>query len=492
MFEMKTPEQAGVSSEDVMRFVNTLNQMGLATHGVLLMRGTSVFGEFYWKPFHRDYCHRMYSQTKSFVGVAVGLLLADGRLTLDDPVAAYFPDKAERELPENLRRLTIRNLLTMETCGRTGSWFECDDPDRVHWYMNDNSAHLPGGMRFEYDSPGSQVLCTLVERLSGLSFFDFLNQRLFSKMGAFQTASVLKTRNDDSFGDSAMLCTLRDIAAFARLLMNGGRWQGRQLIDEAYVRAATAPQVDNDEMGFDSWETRGYGYQIWCLRNQGFFFNGMGAQMTFCFPEKDLIFAVMSDNQGYPGAKSIIETAFQCCILDRMADAPLPENPEAYARCLALGEGLELARLAGPPHSAFAAELEGKSYACPENPTGITRFSFHFPSQDEGELHYTNAQGDKTLRFGLGKNVFDFFPQLGYSNDHAGLRTTDGFRYRCAASAAWREPRKLLIKVQIIDRYFGNMLAMFSFAGDTAVVRMHKSAEDFLQEYQGEFVARCL
>ena len=49
-----------------------------------------------------------------------------------------------------------------------------------------------------------------------------------------------------------------------------------------------------------------------------------------------------------------------------------------------------------------------------------------------------------------------------------------------------------MIKVQIIDRYFGNMLAMFSFAGDTAVVRMHKSAEDFLQEYQGEFVARRL
>ena len=63
---------------------------------------------------------------------------------------------------------------------------------------------------------------------------------------------------------------------------------------------------------------------------------------------------------------------------------------------------------------------------------------------------------------------------------------------RTTPPAAWREPRKLLIKVQIIDRYFGNMLAMFSFAGDTAVVRMHKSAEDFLQEYQGEFVARRL
>ncbi len=60
-----TPEQAGVSSRNVAKFINTLEKMGLNTHGVLLMRGNNIFAEYYWEPFTADFCHRMYSQTKS-------------------------------------------------------------------------------------------------------------------------------------------------------------------------------------------------------------------------------------------------------------------------------------------------------------------------------------------------------------------------------------------------------------------------------------------
>ena len=105
-----------------------------------------------------------------------------------------------------------------------------------------------------------------------------------------------------------------------------------------------------------------------------------------------------------------------------------------------------------PAHSVYERELHDKVYHCAENPTGITQFAFSF-NGDEGVLHYVNAQGQKELHFGLGKNTFGKFPQLGYSDEHAGAVTTNGFMYDCACSAAWREERKLLIKVQIIDRY---------------------------------------
>ena len=134
--------------------------------------------------------------------------------------------------------------------------------------------------------------------------------------------------------------------------------------------------------------------------------------------------------------------------------------------------------------------LEGKTYLCEENPTGITKFSFRFLTEDTGELHYTNAQGDKVLPFGIGKNVFCKFPQFGYSDEHAGLPGPEGFLYDCAVSAAWREEQKQLLKVQIIDRYYGKMLAIFSFREDYAVVRMTKTAEDFLSEYEGTFNAK--
>ena len=109
-------------------------------------------------------------------------------------------------------------------------------------------------------------------------------------MGTFKTAEILKTKNGDSWGDSALLCTLRDMASFGRLLMNGGVWQGERLMNEEYIREATSAIVCNDEIGFTGCFSHGYGYQIWKVEQDGFAFNGMGCQLTICLPKKDLIF----------------------------------------------------------------------------------------------------------------------------------------------------------------------------------------------------------
>ena len=490
MFEKITPEKAGISSAQVEAFIRRLDRRGLATHSVLLMRGDKIFGEFYWKPFHKDLCHRMYSETKSFVSVAIGLLIDDGKLSLDDRIACFFPDKYSRELPNYLKEMTVRQMLMMETCGYVPNWFENDEEDRVRLYMSENTSSVPAGMRFSYDSAGSQVLSTLVEQLSGKSLFDFLYDRVFIKLGTFKTATILKTKTEDSFGDSALLCTTRDMASFGRFVMNYGKWNAEQLISESYLRAATSPLTDSDELGFDDIDTRGYGYQIWCLGNGRFFFNGMGCQLTFCIPDKDLIFVITSDNQGYPAAKSLIYAAFEDLILDEIQSESLPEDPAAYASLCACSEMLHLMTLKGEKTSPAAKDISGRRYVCEDNTAGIREFTFTFAEDNTGVLCYVNEQGEKKLSFGLGRNVYGKFPQLGYSNEHAGLRTDDGFMYDCAVCAVWREKQKLLMKVQIIDRYLGNMLAMFSFRDNFAVVRMTKTAEDFLNEYVGEFVAR--
>ncbi len=489
MFEKITPEQAGVSSSAIQTYIRTLEKRGVVTHNLLLMKGDAIFAEYYWHPFHQDFCHRMYSQTKSFVGVAVGLLEEDGLLSLSDKIAKFFPDKICRELPENLANQTVRDMLTMQTCGKPPSWFSHSDPDRTRLYFEENAATLPSGMRFFYDSPGSQVLCALVERLSGKSLFDFLNERIFRHLGTFKTATILKTKTEDSFGDSALLATARDMASFGKFVMNYGIWNGKRLMNEAYLKAATSRVVDNNEDGFDSVFSHGYGYQIWRTEQNGFAFNGMGCQFTVCVPDRDLVMVYNGDNQGYNAASSWIVGGFFDLIVDQMGDSPLPENPSAYKKLEEMGKSLSLYAIDGEKTTAFAKELSGKEYICEENAAGIRKFSLHFFG-DRGEFRYTNAQGDKVLPFGMCENAFSKFPQFGYSNEHAGLPTTDGFLYDCAASAAWREEKKLLLKVQIIDKYFGNFLAVFSFQGDIATVTMQKHAEAFLKEYQGEIVAK--
>lgn len=488
MFKTISPEAAGISSDNVCKFIDTLNKRGLAMHSVLMMKGDNIFAEFYWKPFHKEFCHRMYSQTKSFVGVAIGLLEEEGKLALDDNIVKYFSDKIDNQLPNNLLHLTIKDMLTMQTCGDTPLWFYNEDSDRTHLYFNQNKAKMYSGMRWKYDSPGSQVLSNLVERVSGESLFDYLTKKIFSKLGAFKTAQILKTRNGDSFGDSALLCTTRDIATFARFVMNYGVWNGERIMNENYLKTATSKLVDNRESGFEGIFTSGYGYQIWRYGESGFAFNGLGGQFTVCIPEKDFIFTCTADNQGYDGATDLVLTALNDIIIDNL-DKPLAENSNKQNKIENLQNNLKLCFASGKIFSKTSAIISDKRFICDKNSTSIKEFCFSFKDDLTGEFRYTNSQGEKTLPFGIGKNVFTKFPQYGYSNTEAGVITTDGFMYDCAVSGAWTEESKFVLRIQIIDKYFGNLFCSFSFKGNKATVRMIKHAEAFLDEYNGEFTA---
>ena len=484
MFEKITPEQAGVTSSDVKGFIRFLEDNGCVMHSLLLMKGDKLFGDFSWKPFSSTENHRMYSQTKSFVGVAICLLVQEGKLSLDDRVASFFPDRIAPDADPQLLTLTVRQMLTMETGSCQKSWFRTREKDRVSFYFNFESQPYKPGLIYQYDSAGSQVLSSLAERISGMKLLDYLRSRLFDKMGTFKNAEMLGIANGDSWGDSAMLCSPRDMASFGRLLLNGGSWNGEQLIDPGLVRLAVSRQVDNDETGFYNVESAGYGFQIWRLKN-GFWFRGMGGQLTLCIPEKDLICVCTGDNQGFGAFSALFVAGFNEFIFNRAGD-PKPEDPAAFADLCALGDSLSLAVCHGENDSPCRSELDGRVWSCPENPMGISRFSVKFSDGGRrGEFLWSNEQGEKRLGFGVGFNVFTRFPQLGYSDGVGGQLSGDGFMYKCAVSAAWREERKFALRVQVIDRYFGNLFILISFGDDGAALCMNKTAEHFFDEYKG-------
>ena len=490
MFEKITPEQAGISSKAITDFIQKLEKRGAATHGFLMMKGDKIFAEGYWKPFHQDFCHRMYSQTKSFVGVAIGLLEEEKKLSLDDKIVDYFSEKIDGEIQPYLAEQTIREMLMMTTVGASSSWFVSDDSDRTHMYLNKQRRMHPSGTLWSYDSPGSQVLSSLVEKLSGKSLLAYMKEKLFDKMGTFQTATILKTPNGDSWGDSAMVCTLRDMASFGRLVMNYGIWNGERLMNEGYLREATSKLVDNQEDSHYSSYHQGYGYQIWRVCGNGFAFVGMGDQLTVCYPDKDFLFACTSDNQGTSLIREMIFAELEDSFVDKIQKTPLPENSVAQRELETLVSKLKLRSAKGASDSSFRKELNGKEYVCQDNPMGIIKFSFHFSDETRGEFRYTNAQGDKVLPFGVNHNVFGKFPQLGYANEYGRVPTTNGFMYDDAVSMAWLDEKKLILFVQIIDKYFGNMSAEFSFKGKEAYAYFTKTAEYFLTEYQGALVGK--
>ncbi len=480
-----TPESKGISSEAIAEFIDQLEQYRIALHSVIIARGDDIVYEQYWEPFHADFLHRIYSSSKSIVALAVGFAEQDGLLSLDDPMSKFFAKELEGQEDLNMHEQTVRHMLMMSTCKPQENWFVRRPEDRVHLYFQNPNTHLtrPSGTLFEYDSTGSFVLGALVERLTGKPMMEYLKEKFMRRIGVSEDVYCLTCPGGHAWGDSGVMFRATDFLKVARFVLNKGRWEGEQILNEKFVTDATSKQIHNDMTDGGIYCRQGYGYLFWMTYHNAFCFLGMGSQIAICVPDKDLILIVNGDtHQGVAVPECIIAEQFFRLIVDGAQDTSLTENPAAQA---ALKAPRKLISAVGDTYVPFQDKINGVEFEMKENRMGITKFSLHFDGEGHGRFDYTNAQGDKSIPFGMCENVFDKFPQEGYSDDVGSVRTKD-FYYRCAASAAWVEPQKLFLKVQIIDRYFGRLDVTLGFLNEDRVgVWMTKHAEDFLNEYAG-------
>lgn len=455
--------------------MNELNRRRLNFHSILITKDGNTLYEEYRKPFGPDQPHRMYSVTKSFVSMAIGCLADEGKIDLDDQIIKYFPDKQPTEISREMSEQTIRHMLMMSTSISGFNWFLPEVKDRVKFYFAQKPVK-PSGTLFDYDSTGSYVLGVLVERLSGMKLLDYMKHKFLNAIGGFENAQLLETPDGTAWGDSALLCTTRALERFARFVMQDGKWEGKQLISPDYVQKAKSCQTTNCLDGTNLCNNYGYGYQIW-MTERGFAFDGMGGQHALCMPEENLIFVCTGDNQyNYEYMEILYDAVFRY-LMPLEKEYPSPS---------------ELMVQQGAYSSLFADRINGKWYICKDNEMGLKKFRFVFTG-NEGTLEYVNAQGEKKLHFGFGYNVFEKFPQRGYSDGRGNVHDESSqFLLDCAVSGAWIEEQKLFLRVQIVDRYFGSTMMTFGFRDETTVgVRMVKCAEDFLNEYNGRAIAYC-
>ena len=489
MLERVLPEQVGVSSADIQKYISVLEQAQLSTHDIMMIRHGKVFYENYWAPFHKEFQHRMYSVSKSFVSIAVGFLEQEGKLKLTDKIVDLFAPKIVENAGGNVKYQTVRDMLMMSTGfpEEYMDWFSLKTADRLKAYF-DESGHggttrVPGAT-FVYDSWGSFVLGSLVEEMTGMNLMDYLREKVFDRIGVSKGAYCLKCPGGHSWGDSAVMCTAEDLARVVLFTMNLGEWEGEQILNKEYLRTATSNLIDTDRQGYLAPSSYGYGYQIWHVRENSFWFHGMGCQYGIAVPEKDMVFVINADNQGIPHAESCIIDRFFEEVVDHVQDGPIEENPEAYQALMNYSKSLKLFSYSGSVEDTWSRKISGKKFRLNENSMGIEWVKFTFDG-DEGMMEYKNAQGEKKLAVGIDKNVFGKFPQEGYS-DLVGTIPAPGHYYDCAASAKWTHENKLAILVQIIDKYFGRLHIRVAFMDDGIIaLDMNKVAEDFLDEYVG-------
>ncbi|MBQ6804006.1 MAG: serine hydrolase [Clostridia bacterium] len=480
MIGRTSPREAGLEEKWIRRFLYKMQYEGVNLHSVLLLRGNDIFFEKYWAPFDADKIHRMYSVTKSFVSMAVGCLIDEGKIALSDPIVKFFPDKLPENVPEFMQEQTIEHMLMMSTCQADGhSWFTPGVYDRTKFYFA-QKPDKPAGTNFHYDSNGSYILGALVERISGMKLLDYMKEKFLNRIGGFESAQMLETPDGVAWGDSALLCTPRALMNFAKLVMNLGAWDGEQLISRDYVANAISVKTTNNLEGSVHRNRYGYGYQIWRTNENSFSFNGMGSQFAICVPDKDFIFVCTADTQLN---SEVDNPAIFRAVFDELVHH-LDGEEEHFN--YDLQSEAQLSVSLGEKESAFQQEVNGATFRCDENPMGIKWFRLSWDEKNQGCFIYENAQGEKKLPFGMKENIFCKFPQLGYSNDNGNVHELNGFMYDCAVSAGWVEPQKLQLRVQIVDRYFGILIITFGFRKDGVVgVKMMKRAEDFLTEYNG-------
>lgn len=482
VFTYASPESVGIPSAEIEACIRELEAQELYMHSFMVIRHGKIVAEGYWKPFHKEFRHRMYSVSKSFVTGAIGLLVEEEKIKLSDRVCTYFPEYPEESLHPYVKDTTIRDLLIMATPYELSYSFKITEWVESFFTGKPNK---PAGTVFCYDTTASFMLNVLVERITGQPYMEYLYDKILHKLDFSKNVKCIKSPDGYSWGGSGVLCTTLDLAKYAYIFLKGGKVNGEQLLSESFVKEAISKQIESDTFGHGGniYTAMGYGYQIWRTEDNGFVFNGMGNQHAFCYPDKDLMIICTADNQGkQPDTARVLRTAVREHIVHVCAEKTLPENPAAQKSLTDMLGALELMMPKGETKSKHAEKINGVTYKLIENNLGWEWVRFEF-GETEGTMYYKNARGEKSLTFGYGNYVPGELPETHYDGDAIGTPLGRGYRY--VGAGVWPEETHLLLRFNVIDDYIGNLTFSFAFTGDRIGFRASKFAENFLHDYEG-------
>jgi CubicO group peptidase (beta-lactamase class C family) len=438
-------------------------------HSLLLLHKDKLIAEGYYAPYTADTLHRMFSISKSFSSIAIGLLEAEGQLALSDKICDYFSEYVSEDTHPWILEMTIRDMLMMRTCHAATTYKINMQSDWVESFFKVAPTH-PSGKLFHYDTSSAHTLCALVEKLTCTDLLSYIKKKL-APLGFSEESYMIKDPFGVSMGGSGLVAKPMDILKFGYLLMH----EGLGLVPAEYIRQATANLTPTSMTAPLPSESCGYGYQIWRNERGGFVCYGMGGQFVICLPEHDLICVTTADTQGMAGGNQLIYDAFYEEILDHITSDALPENAAAQQELNALLENLAIAPLNGSTHSSFAGKINSKAYQLIENPTGFSKISVEFCTGEDngteyGVLHYTLHEKDCELHFGIGNMQYGTFPL---------------YNMKYAASAEWLAEDTLYIRAHIIDEYVGSVRFELTFGDKDVTVFMRKVEESLFSEFNG-------
>lgn len=324
-FVRATPESQGISSDLFTALLRELDaSKDTEMHHFMALRHGKVICECNFAPYPKGMWHITHSMCKSITGMAIGMLIEEEKLKLDENIYDIFPDHINAFSKIFRPVITVENLLTM-TSGVTFN--ESGIVSGNDWLGSFLNASVNGkpGTEFQYNSLNTYVLSAIVTKRTGETLTEYLTPRLFGPLGITKYYWETCPKGITKGGWGLFLCA-EDMAKLGQLYLQRGKWNGQQLVSEYWIEISTARHLKTQN------DTYGYGYQLWMEQRPGSFeYNGMLGQNVIIYPDMDMVLVTNAGNK----------EMFQDCIMLNIirkyfpvnyhpADV-LPENPLSYS-----------------------------------------------------------------------------------------------------------------------------------------------------------------
>lgn len=324
-FVRATPESQGISSDLFAALLRELDaSKDTEMHHFMALRHGKVICECNFAPYPKGMWHITHSMCKSITGMAIGMLIEEEKLKLDENIYDIFPDHTNAFSKIFRPVITVENLLTM-TSGVTFN--ESGIVSGNDWLGSFLNASVNGkpGTEFQYNSLNTYVLSAIVTKRTGETLTEYLTPRLFGPLGITKYYWETCPKGITKGGWGLFLCA-EDMAKLGQLYLQRGKWNGQQLVSEYWIEISTARHLKTQN------DTYGYGYQLWMEQRPGSFeYNGMLGQNVIIYPDMDMVLVTNAGNK----------EMFQDCIMLNIirkyfpvnyhpADV-LPENPLSYS-----------------------------------------------------------------------------------------------------------------------------------------------------------------
>lgn len=276
-------------------FVAEIEKKGLFVEAFAVADEKEMFFEHYFIPKQP---RNIYSHTKSFTSTAVGIAVSEGKLSLDDKLADYFPEKLPADPSPELLNINLRHLLMMSSGFDVGLLFDRRQgigfPDYISYVLS-HPVQVRPGTKFCYSNGDTHMAARMVEKAVGMTLGSYLYERLFRPLEMGLPAWECDPEGS-TFGASGLQLTIGQMMKLGRLFLNGGMWKGERIVDESWVEEATKKQIDT--VPGDLWSC-GYGYQWWrSPYPYSYRADGAYGQITTVLPKSGLVVSIQCPEHG--------------------------------------------------------------------------------------------------------------------------------------------------------------------------------------------------